>query len=333
MEHDNVSIHEVTAPDLSMSGRMASIAFEQLWLAKSINRQDLDLVHFPYYLEPAMTRHPFIITIPDMDTFIPSRRHSRWTRAYHNSLIKNLARRSDGVITISEYSKVQIINHLDLPPDKVHVVYCGLGDAFSEPIAESIDDLTGEMIPQGGYMLYAGGLGMRKNLRRMVDAFALARRATGSEAGLVITGDLAAVGQALKHFVERSDYSDFVTFTGYLADAQLPTLYRGAIASIYPSLSEGFGLPVIESMACGIPVITSRDSSMEEIADGNAILVDALDVNNIAAAIGALMNDPVLAESYGGRGPKQAANYSWDKAALQCLELYETVLAQGKAFC
>jgi glycosyltransferase involved in cell wall biosynthesis len=331
--YNRARIIEVPAANISGTGGAGSLAWQQLALPSAILHERLDLVHFPYYLEPALAKSPFIVSILDMDTFLPNDRHSRWTRTYHNSLIRLHARRSSAIITISHHSKQDIIEYLDVPEDKVHVIYCGLTEPFNEAASgggmktENMDDTYGE------YFLYAGGLGMRKNLKRMVDAFALARHTTRSGASLVITGELADVGQALQDYANTVGYKDFIHFPGHIPDDELPSLYAGSTASIYPSLNEGFGLPVIESMACGAPVITSRDSSMEEIAGGNAILVDPRDYIDIAAAIGALMIDPPLAGNYGKNGPTHAITYSWDKAALQCLELYETVLAQGKAHC
>lgn len=330
--HNNVHIYEVSGSDRFTGGRFASISYGQFSLPAAMLRQRLDLIHFPYYLEPALSCPPYIISILDMDTFLPSERHSGWTRAYHNGLIRLHARRSAAIMTISEYSKAQIVDYLHVPEEKVHVIYCGLGEAFAG-VPGHEGNAPADLPVTGDYLLYAGGLGMRKNLRRLVDAFALARKATGSGARLIITGELAEVGQALKRYTGDAGYGDFIDFTGHVPDEELPALYRGAIASVYPSLNEGFGLPVIESMACGTPVITAKASAMAEISDGRAILVDPLDVGDIAAAIGALIDDPQLAADYGALGPAQAAGYSWDKAASECLELYENILLSGKAHC
>lgn len=320
---ENVQIREVRMPELPGNGRLSSLAYEQIWLANAMNSEELDLVHFPYYLEPLLTNHPFILTIHDLDTFVPSDRHSTLTRLYHNNLVRIMSRKSSALITISDYSRQQIIRYLDLPADKISVVYDGLPHHFLDAEDGKANTGTGY-----DYLLYAGGLGMRKNLRRMVDAFALARAVTGSSARLFITGELAEVGLALKDYVARSGYDGFVTFTGYVPDQELPSLYRGALASIYPSLNEGFGLPVIESMACGTPVITSRGSAMEEVAGGRAVLADPLDINDMAAAIGALLTDRELAVSIGRRGPERARQFSWEKAAGQCLDIYERILNQ-----
>lgn len=330
--NENVRIYEVPRSKRFKGRRIASISYEQLSLPASMLMEELDMVHYPYYVEPLLTVPPYIVSILDMDTFLPSDRHSGWTRAYHNGLIRLHARRSAAIMTISEYSRAQIVDYLQVPEEKVHVIYCGLGEAFAG-VPGHEGKAPADLPVTGDYLLYAGGLGMRKNLRRMVDAFALARGATGSDTSLVITGGLAEVGQALKRYTDTAGYSDFIEFTGHVPDDQLPALYHGALASIYPSLNEGFGLPVIESMACGTPVITSRASAMEEISGGRAVLVDPLDVNDIAAAIGALISDRRLAAAYGALGPAQAAAYSWDKAAEECLELYEAVLSSGKVHC
>lgn len=323
--HDNVQIREVRSPEIRVSGRLSSLAYEQIWLANAMNKEKLDMIHFPYYLEPLLTRFPFILTVHDLDTFVPSGRHSSMTCGYHNFLLRILTRRAAIILTISEFTKREILKYLSVPDEKIMVVHDGLHHHFRESERfSSNDDFRRETT--GKYLLYAGGLGMRKNLRRMVDAFARARQATGSDARLVITGEMAEVGLALKEYIERSGYSGFIDLIGYVPDEELPALYRGAIASIYPSLYEGFGLPVIESMACATPVITSRDSAMEEVADGRAVLVDPLDVSGMAAAIGALLTDSELAAAIGRRGPERARQFSWEKAARQCLDIYGQVL-------
>ncbi|RJQ45366.1 MAG: glycosyltransferase family 1 protein [Gaiellales bacterium] len=329
--YDHVHIHEVGAVRFPAGGRLGSLIYEQFSLAAAIARQKPNLVHFPYYVEPALTRKPFIVTIHDLDTFLPSGRHSAWTRAYHNNLARIMARRADAVITISEYSRGEIMRYLDIPREKVHVIYDGLADNFRETLLADTHASPVSKSSSNEYFLYAGGLGMRKNLRRMVDAFALAREVNASGVRLVITGELAEVGSALMRYSDDKGYGDFIEFAGYVDDDALPGLYRGALASIYPSLNEGFGLPVIESMACGTPVITSRDSAMEEIAGGRAILIDPYDVTDMAAAIGALMDDRSLAASIGAAGFEQAGKYSWDDAAERCIELYGRILARRGA--
>lgn len=322
---DNVKIHGVGESGSSDASRAAAVVFQQVSMASSLLGERLDLIHFPYYLEPVLAPPPYIVSILDMDTFLPSGRHSRWTRCYHNSMIRWHARRGAAIVTISDHSRRQIIDHLGVPGDKVHVIHCGLGEVF----ADADRGAPGE----SDYFLYAGGLGMRKNLRRLVDAFALARGVTGKKTRLVITGELAEVGRLLKRYTEDAGYGDYVEFTGYITDEELAGLTRGAVASIYPSLNEGFGLPVIESLACGVPVITSRGSAMEEVAGGLAVLVDPLDTAEIAAAIGALIMDGRLAEALGVQGPEHARRFSWDKSARRCLDLYEEILSRKGVFC
>ena len=223
------------------------------------------------------------------------------------------------MVTDSDFSRAEILRHLDLRPEKVRVVSPGL--------PEWTAGLSDRPARAGGYFLYTGGLGMRKNLGRLVDAFAMAREATGSEASLVVTGELAEVGLALRSYVERRGLADMVVFTGYENEESLASLYRGAFACVYPSLYEGFGLPVLEAMAAGVPVITSSGSSMEEIAAGRALLADPTDTVSLAAAIGALMADPDLARRLGELGPANAVTYTWEKAAQAFADIYEEVAA------
>ncbi len=329
---DGVSL--VPAPvRLIGAGRAGAVAGQQFDMARLINRHELDIMHFPYYLEPALARAPFILTIHDLDTFRAGAHHSSWTRFYHNGLIRLLARRAAAIVTVSEFSRGEIACCLGIPAGDIRVIANGLspqfgcavgGEAGGAPLSGAAGGLL-DVPPLAGYLLYAGGLGMRKNLRRMIDAYALAADATGSDARLLITGELAEVGRALKAYVESRGLADRVAFTGYLPAHEMPALYRGALAAIYPSTYEGFGLPVLEAMAMGVAVVTSRGSAMAEVADGRGVLVDPLDTLSIAAGIGALLDDPALAQELGGRGPVRAADFSWSAAAAGFHEIYEEI--------
>lgn len=316
--YQNVDI--VPVPARLARGRIRSVRYEQLWLAKALAAENLDLVHYPHFLAPMCNDSPFILTIHDMDTFNDNGRHSVWTRLYQNRLITALAARSSIIVTDSEFSRLEILRHVDVPAEKVNVIYPGV---FACP-EESPPLLEDE--PE--YVLYTGGLGMRKNLKRMVEAFAQARTAVRSPAKLVITGCLAEVGLALKRYVEKRGLGEKVVFTGYVSEANMPGLYKGAAVVLYPSLYEGFGFPVLEAMAAGVPVITSEGSSMEEIAGGRALLVDPGNVSQMAAAIGALLSDLNLARRLGELGPRRASEFSWDRAAKGYLRAYEQVAAR-----
>ncbi|MHB8142676.1 MAG: glycosyltransferase family 4 protein [Thermoleophilia bacterium] len=311
------------------AGRAGAVAGQQIDMARLINRHELDIMHFPYYLEPALVRTPFILTIHDVDTFRAGGRHSLWTRLYHNGLTRLLARRAAALVTVSEFSREQIAHYLKISAGDIRTIVNGLSPHFNGGLAPGATGpakaTSREPVPPAGYVLYAGGLGVRKNLRRMVDAFALAADVTGADSRLVITGELAEVGQALKAYVESRGLGRRVTFTGYLPDEQMPALYRGALAAVYPSTYEGFGLPVLEAMAMGVAVITSRDSAMAEVADGRAVLVDPLDTLSIAAGIGAVLADSSLARALGERGPERAAEFTWSAAARDFNRLYAEI--------
>lgn len=321
------------------SSRAVAVLGQQVDLARLINAHQLDIMHYPYYLEPALVRAPFILTIHDLDTFRAGARHSAWTRLYHNGLIRLLARRAAAIVTVSEFSRGEIARCLGIPAGDIRVIANGLSPQFGRAAAAEAGGApssgTGGGLPDGlppaGYLLYAGGLGMRKNLRRMIDAYALAAAVTGSDARLVITGELAEVGLALKAYVESRGLADRVAFTGYLPGHEMPSLYRSALAAIYPSTYEGFGLPVLEAMAMGVAVITSRRSAMSELAAGRAVLVDPANTLSIAAGIGALLDDPALARELGGRGPVRAADFSWSAAAGGFHEIYQEIGGGARA--
>jgi glycosyltransferase involved in cell wall biosynthesis len=327
---DHGRLQLMPVPQVGNPGsRLGSVFYRQILLHQAVKRAGISLMHFPYYVEPILTRAPFILTIHDMDTYAAPYRHSAATRIYQNGLLRLLSRRAAAVVTVSDFSRQEILKHLPGARGKVRIVRNGLPACFLNGRADAGVAAANAFRPSDKpYFLYTGGLGTRKNLRRMVKAFAMARTATGSEAELLVTGELAEVGHALVTFVRENGLEDWVRFTGYVPDEAMPALYRGAVAALYPSLYEGFGLPVLEAMASGTPMVTSKDSPMEEVANGAAVLVNPRSTTEIAAAIGALMMDSELAARLGARGPARAAIFSWENAARQCLSIYEEFLRE-----
>src|SRR5579864_1614366 len=246
-----------------------------------------DVLHCPTYHGPLRTATPLVVTVHDLAVFRHPRAFNRWSRTYGPVVVPRVLEAARRVISVSEFTKGELVELLSIPEEKIRVIPNGIDDAFTRagPSAE------------GDYVLAVGTLEPRKNLKRI----AAAARKTGLE--------LRVVGARGWGNVEVE--SDDVRWLGDVADDELARLYRGARCFAYASVYEGFGIPVLEAMACGAPVVTSRGGGTEEVADGAAILVDPFDDAEIAAGIerAVLQRDELVR-----RGRERARGFTWEAA-------------------
>jgi glycosyltransferase involved in cell wall biosynthesis len=242
---------------------------------------------------------------------------------YLKSVVPRSARRADVVIAVSEATRQDIIACYGIAPEKVRVVPHGVSLRFtpsSEPIS---DELRAKYyLPDEPFILSVGTLQPRKNHLRLAKALALMRH----PAPLVIVGGRGWAYDEVKEVVEKLSLVKRVIFAGFADDDDLPALYRSATVLAYPALFEGFGMPVLEAMACGTPVVTSNASSLPEAAGDAALLVDPLDEGAIAAALDRLLEEPALRSELVRKGLARAAEFTWDRAARQTFEIYEALL-------
>jgi len=244
--------------------------------------------------------------------------------AWYGWLMPRLAHQVAHLIAVSEFTRRRIVERFGVRPGKVTVIPNGIDVRFSpRPMEEIVAAREGLALPEGQYFLFVGSLEPRKNLRRLLSAWERVQRQLPDGTWLVIAG---AKGRSqVFSQVPVEQLPPRVHLTGYVSDDTLPALYSGALALVYPSLYEGFGLPPLEAMACGTPVITSNTTSLPEVAGDAAILVDPLDLDQIGSAIARVATDSGLRTDLSRRGVARAANYSWDvaaKATLQVLESY-----------
>jgi alpha-1,3-rhamnosyl/mannosyltransferase len=271
--------------------RAAVLARELWWYPWRLSTlRDVDVLHCPTYYGPLWPRVPTVVTVHDLAVLRRPEWFPRWTRTYAPRVVPRMIRAATRVIAVSEFTAREVETVLGVPPDRLRVVPNGVDASFTAdgPRAE------------GDYVLAVGTLEPRKNLRRTIEA---ARR-VGLE--LRIVGDRG-----------WGDVEPGVGWLGRVGDDELARLYRGARCLVYPSLYEGFGIPVAEALACGTPVVTSRQSAMTEVAQGKAVLVDPEDVASIAAGIEEAIERPV-----DGFSPP-----TWDDAADATLAVYREAAA------
>lgn len=288
-------------------------------------RRRAGLAHVQYIIPP-IAPCPVVTTIHD----IAFRRFPALFPARHrlllNWLIPIAARGSAAVITCSESTRRDLVELMDLPPHRIAVTPYAADPCF-RPIErkkaeEYVQSRLGVPLP---YVLALGLLQPRKNLPRLVRAWNRIAPQTGRK--LVITGGRGWDNQELDRAVAAARPGCQPVFTGYAADADLPYLYAAADLFVYPSLYEGFGFPPLEAMACGTPVITSKHSSLPEVAGEAAELVDPHSEKQIAEAMLALLQNPERRAELSARGMEQAARFSWQRTARETVEVYERVLS------
>ena len=276
-------------------------------LSQRIRDSEADVFYSPTFIPPLYSKMPFVFTIHDlMHLFFYSRMH----REYYRWVIGPLAKKAKKIITVSEYSKSLLVEKLGIPPDLIRVIYNGVGENFLQNQREYEMDRP--------YFLYVGNRRNYKNIPAMLEAFSQAD--IPQDFVFALSGHPDPEMDAL---IRSLGIETRVRFLGMIPEADLPAVYKGAHATLFVSKMEGFGLPVIESMASGTPVLTSSESSLPEIAGGAAVCVSPDKVSHIQQGIEMLVKDEKTYLSCVEKGLSRARDFSWEKTAAQT---WETIL-------
>jgi len=290
-------------------------------------RTGIDLLHVQYTAPPVCFK-PVVTTIHDISFEHLPQFYTAGGRFLFKLAIGYTARRAARVITGSEYSRNDIITTYGISPERVVVTPEGVSSQFT-PVRESdrINAVRKKYGIEREYLLSVGSLQPRKNLVRLIQAY-VSLRSSDDEFShqLVIVGKKGWLYKDIFRAARSSQYVNDIIFTDYVAEEDLPALYSGAAIFIYPSIFEGFGLPVLEAMACGVPVITSNSSSLPEVVGEAALTVDPYDEEAIRQAIQRVVVDEKLRMKLSRRGLVQAQRFSWRKTAELTLSVYEEVV-------
>jgi glycosyltransferase involved in cell wall biosynthesis len=295
-------------------------------------RDRLDLFHATHYVVPPLARARVVVTIHDIiHVLYPQFLPNRAAVLYARFMIRRALRRADRIITVSYNSKRDLVDYFGISPASIDVVYNGVAPSFCADVPEGERDRVARRLnlPRP-YMLFLGGEKPHKNVRNVLRAFAEARRQQPLPHTLVLAGPMPKNRSRVEALIDALELADAVRRPGVVAEEDLPGLFAGADAFLYPTLYEGFGLPVVEAMACGIPVLTSATSALQEIAGGYAHLVDPMDVDAIARGIVVLATDPGRRRELAALGRRRAADFSWDRAAEQTLRVYAEALGRSR---
>ncbi|CCF83155.1 Glycosyltransferase [Nitrolancea hollandica Lb] len=303
-------------------------------IAAIARRAGLRVVHDPFGVSPFLVPHriaPFarVVTIHDMVPFIYPETHARLTNWLFRHYIPRTLRFVDQVVTVSEASRRDIQRYYGMPASKIRVIPNGVSPAFTPvPPTAVAGVLRRYAVPQS-YILTVGALQARKNLETLFAAYRVLR-CKGLPHRLVVTGRKAWKAAGIFTSLQQLGLEEDVILTGYVADEDLPALYSGAAAFAFPSLYEGFGLPPLEAMACGTPVVTSNRSSLPEVVGTAGLTVEPSDVRGFASALERLLTDAALHEACRERGLARASRFTWDAAAAEYLDLYRSLAARRK---
>lgn len=293
-------------------------------LSWQIFRQKLDLYHATHYVLPAVLPCRAVVTIHDIiHLLFPEFLPNRLALLYARQMIRRSLIKGSRVIAVSHNTKADLMDYFGIDGKKIRVIYNGVEDLFRVPLPAAEIDATLERlgVPRP-YALFVGNPKPHKNLHNVLRAFARARELRPFDAALVSVGDRGATDLKTRQLCELLGIADKMHFTGHLPQEALPAVYQGASLFLYPTLYEGFGLPVIEAMASGVPVITSNGSALREIAEGFAHLVDPLDVEELALAIARCMTEPELRSTLIQLGLRRAGDFRWERAAEKTRDIY-----------
>ncbi|HSB61062.1 MAG TPA: glycosyltransferase family 1 protein [Vicinamibacteria bacterium] len=289
-----------------------------------------DVYHGPAVLLPLWKLgYRTVVTIHDLVSFLFPETVPRKYSLYMRLMTRAAVRSADRVIAVSRATQVDLERVLGVPPARTVVIHEAVAPEFAVPPPPgAVDAVVRRYALRRPYCLFVGNLEPRKNLGRLVEAFARVR-ARGHHPGrppqLVLTGTRAWLYGGIFRTVEAQGLADDVVFTDYVPAEDLPALYAGAACFVFPSLYEGFGLPVLEAMAAGAPVVASRAGAIPEVAGDAALLVDPVRVEEIAEAIEAVLADRALRDRLVTAGRARARTFTWEAVARQTLAVYESV--------
>ncbi len=318
---------------LSARPRLLRLLSQQVILPVAASGWKADVVHSPSFIMPYLrgsARH--VLTVHDMTSFSHPHCHIalRRSRLYRRVVLDSL-RRADVVVVPSQATRQAILEFLpDLQPDRIRVTVLGIGEEFRLCDPVSVREVVARLKLPQPYILYVGTLEPRKNLPVLVESYRRLVEAGAIKEHLVLAGKLGWGYEALLEQIRVPDLRGRVHLVGYVDQKDLPAVYAGARLFVYPSLHEGFGFPPLEAMACGVPVISTRSSSLAENLEGVAELVEPNDLVALADAMQRLLTDDTLRTKRQGQGLEQARQYRWEQTARETVKSYQAAMEMAR---
>jgi len=310
--------------EVVVAGRSAFL-WDQASLPRAVRKLGIDVLFNPKYSIPLTVRCPTAWVCHGLDWYVMPWA-SRWIdRLSHRYMVPRYAAKADAIVAVSEVTRQHVMQYLNVPADRVHTVYTGIDDAFRTALdAETLASVRQKYQLPDRFLLYAGAVYPPKNFTRLIQAYAKVGPTLGLP--LVIAGgENRFLSEHELKEPERLNLGDWVRWAGWVENTTLPAFYQMAQALLLPSLFESFGLPILEAMASGCPVVTSNCYGSKEVAGDAAVLVDPESVDAIATGISRAVTDQALREQLIQRGRERAQEFTWDRCASQTLAVLEGI--------
>ncbi|MCU0520271.1 MAG: glycosyltransferase family 4 protein [Anaerolineae bacterium] len=304
------------------------ILWEQIALPMIAYRSGADVIHAPAFVAPFPAVCPQVVTVHDLSFLRYPRMFRTGNRLYLRSFTGLSCRRAVAVVAVSQFTAEEVVRLLRVPAERVVVIHHGVAPRFRPMPREAVDEFRRRQGLPGRFVLFLGTLEPRKNLIRLIKAFALLK---DPDLHLVLAGAQGWYYDDILQAVEQSGLVDRVHFPGFVSQDDQALWYNAADVFAYVSVYEGFGMPVLEALACGTPTVTSSSTSLPEAGGDGAFLVPPDDEQAIAGALHAVLTDPVLRSQLRQRGLCHAAGFSWNATARRTAEVYRRVAHRGAA--
>lgn len=314
------------------AGHLGKVFFEQITFPRACRNVGADIAHVPYWGSPLQSPVPLVVTVHDVTTLIVREYRRGFFARLYNALVSASAKAADHILTDSQASKKDIVTHLAVPEQIIDVIYLAAAPAY-KPEQELLVDmaiLKKYELPDF-YVLYLGGFEIHKNVTTLLMAYTYIAQALGQEYPLVLAGKKPK--KATNRFpdydglINKLDLEDYIHWAGYIDEEDKPAVYRAASSFAFISRHEGFGLPPLEAMSCGVPVVASNCSSIPEVIGDAGFTLDPDDERQIAGSIIATIVQEELAAELKQKGLAQAASFSWEKTATETLLVYDRIFS------
>jgi len=306
---------------------IARILWEQLFQPIALKQAKVDLYHALAFVAPLALPCPFVMTIYDLSFRRYPEAFRPFNRFYLNTFTRQSAKRAQAIITISESTRQDVIRFFNVAPEKVCTIYCGVDDTFQPLPPAQVEAFRSRQGLPDQFVLFLGTIEPRKNVAGLIKAYSAWHKQDKRAPKLFVGGGKGWYYEQVFELVTQLGLAEKVIFPGYLPQEDLRLWYNAATMFVYPSYFEGFGLPVLEAMACGTPVITSNVSSLPEVAGDAALLIDPTDTNLLAQTMYQVFSDFDLRQTIRRKGLMRGAMFSWQKTANETNDLYSQTLS------
>lgn len=315
------------------AGHLGKVYFEQITFPRACRSVGADLAHVPYWGSPLQSPVPLVVTVHDVTTLLVREYRRGFFARLYNALVSASAKAADHIITDSQASKKDIVSYLAVPEQIIDVIYLAAAPAY-KPEQELLVDMA--IIKKYNlpdfFVLYLGGFEIHKNVTTLLMAYTYVAQALGEDYPLVLAGKKPKKSSNrfpdYNSLIGKLDLEDYIHWAGYIDEEDKPAVYRAASSFAFISRHEGFGLPPLEAMSCGVPVVASNCSSIPEVIGDAGFTLDPDDERQIAGSIIATIVQEELAAELMEKGLAQAANFSWEKTATETLLVYDRVISR-----